>query len=198
MKFRSLCVYCGSSPGRNPIYKETATETGRLLAEHGIELIYGAGNVGLMGAVANGALEAGGKVTGVIPEGLVDMELAHHGLTTLEVVKDMHERKACMAELAEGFIALPGGMGTLDELCEILCWLQLDIHRKPVGLVNIEGYFDGFLSFIDHTVEERFFLDEHRQMILHGANAREVLTKLEAFTYEDIPQWVDRQTSGSG
>jgi len=152
----SICVYCGSSPGIRPEYRQAAWDTGELLAKRGIRLVYGGGHVGLMGAVADGALSAGGTVIGVIPRALVERELGHGGVTELHVVRDMHERKTMMASLADAFIALPGGWGTLEELTEMTTWNQLGLHVKPIGLLNVRGYFDGFLSFVDKMVEEQF------------------------------------------
>jgi len=160
--FKSICVYCGSSTGANPEYRKIAQKTGEILAQAGIGLIYGGGRVGLMGALADAALAAGGQVTGVIPKALMVKELGHAGVQSLRVVRDMHERKYLMANLADAFIALPGGWGTLEELTEMLTWLQLGFHEKPIGLINVRGYYDSFLDFAATMVREGFVRDEHR------------------------------------
>ena len=151
---RRVCVFCGASDGRDPRYIEAARAVGTGLAGRGIEVVYGGSRVGLMGAVADGALAAGGRVIGVIPAGLVDRELAHHGVTDLRIVATLHERKALMAELSDGFIALPGGLGTLEELTEVLSWAQLGLHTKPVGVLDVGGYFGPFIALLDHAVRE--------------------------------------------
>jgi uncharacterized protein (TIGR00730 family) len=151
-----ICVFCGSRMGASPLYREAARGFGTLLAERGLGLVYGGGRVGLMGTLADAVLAAGGSVWGVIPRALADLEVAHAGLTDLAVVGSMHERKARMADLADAFVALPGGLGTLDELFEIWTWFQLGIHGKPIGLLNVGGYFDSLLAFLNRTVEEGF------------------------------------------
>lgn len=163
--FKSICVYCGSSTGAHPEYRDIAQKTGEILAQSGIGLIYGGGRVGLMGALADAALAAGGHVTGVIPNALMVKELGHEGIQTLRVVRDMHERKHLMASLADAFIALPGGWGTLEELTEMLTWLQLGFHEKPIGLINVGGYYDSFLDFAATMVREGFVRAEHRGII---------------------------------
>ena len=155
---RSVCVFCGSNPGRRPEYLAGAADLGRILAARGIRVVYGGAHVGLMGALADAVLAAGGEIVGVIPGLLVDAEVAHPGLSELRVTGSMHERKALMAELADGFIALPGGIGTLEEFAEIVTWAQLGLHAKPTGLLNLLGYYDGLLGFLDHAVAERFGL----------------------------------------
>ena len=172
---RRLCVFCGSSGGSRDVYADSARRLGRLLAERGVGLVYGGGHIGLMGVLADAALAAGGEVAGVIPQTLVDKELAHSGLTALHVVATMHQRKALMADLADGFAALPGGFGTADELFEILTWLQLGIHERPVGLLNVEGYFDALLAWIDHTVAEGFLREQHRRALLVGEEPEALL-----------------------
>lgn len=178
--FRKLCIFCGSSLGSRPVYREVAEQLGQLLARNGIELVYGGGHVGLMGAVADAALGAGGRVTGVMPQALIDREVGHKGLTEMHIVRTMHERKALMAKLADGFIALPGGYGTLDEFCEILTWAQLGIHAKPCGVLNTDGYYDALLALFDHGVEEGFVKSRHREMLVVEANAAELLKRLES------------------
>jgi uncharacterized protein (TIGR00730 family) len=148
-----LCVFCGSSTGRHPAFADAAQVLATELARRNIEIVYGGGNIGLMGVVADAALAAGGRVIGVIPEGLVARELAHPGVSALHVVASMHERKALMADLSDGFIALPGGFGTLEEFCEVVTWTQLGIHQKPCGLLNVEGYYDGLLAFFAHALQ---------------------------------------------
>jgi uncharacterized protein (TIGR00730 family) len=175
---RRLCVYCGSSNGAHPRYQQCAEEVGHLLALRRISLVYGAGNVGLMGTLANAVLTAGGEVVGVIPQLLVDLELAHSGLHEMHVVDTMHERKAMMAELADAFLALPGGIGTLEEIAEILTWKQLKIHHKPVGILNLDGYYDSLLSFLDLSVREGFLSLEHRQALLVDDQGERLVTRL--------------------
>jgi uncharacterized protein (TIGR00730 family) len=196
---KRLCVFCGSSSGMNPLYREHAAELGRTMALSGIEVVYGGGNVGLMGILANSALDHGGRVTGIIPKSIAELEIAHLGLTSLEVVNNMHERKNRMGELAEGFIALPGGFGTLDELAEVLTYNQLRIYDKPVGLLNVNGYFDGLLQFFDHCVAEGFVRQEHRKNILVAAGTTELLTLMEDFEPVAIGKWIDdiRQESNT-
>lgn len=160
-----VCVFCGSKHGRQTGYTMAARKTGRVLAEQGMGLVYGGGDVGLMGEVADAALEAGGEVTGIIPSFMVGQEVAHHGLTDLEVVDSMHERKARMAELADGFVALPGGWGTLEELFEVVTWAQLGLHAKPVGLLDVGGFFDDLLQFLDRAVAEGFVTEAHRGLL---------------------------------
>lgn len=161
----SICVYCGSSPGRLPAYREAALALGTLIARRGIRLVYGGGHVGLMGAVADAAIAAGGTVIGVIPRALQERELAHHGLAELLVVRDMHERKHRMASLADAFIALPGGYGTLEELSEMLTWNQLGLHTKPIGILNVAGYFDPLLALAEHMLTEQFIKPRHRDLL---------------------------------
>jgi uncharacterized protein (TIGR00730 family) len=163
---RSICVFCGASSGGDPRYAAAAAAVGERLARRGIQLVYGGGRLGLMGAVADAALAAGGRVVGVIPRGLVDRELAHGGVSELRIVDTLHQRKAVMAELSDGFIALPGGLGTLEELAEVLSWAQLDLHAKPIGLLDVDGYFAGLEAFLDHAVAEGFVAERHRRLLL--------------------------------
>jgi uncharacterized protein (TIGR00730 family) len=189
---KRICVFCGSSPGGHPFYREAAALLGRTLAERRIGLVYGGASVGLMGILADAALEAGGSVVGVIPEALAKKEVAHEGLTALRIVGSMHERKAAMADLSDGFIALPGGMGTLDEFFEIVSWAQLGLHRKPCGLLDVEGYFAPLLTFLDHAVEERFVKEAHRRLILVAGQPG---TLLDLFAQRQAPaleQAIDR------
>jgi uncharacterized protein (TIGR00730 family) len=189
---RRLCVYCGSNVGGNPVYRETARRAGQLLAESGIGLVYGGGNVGLMGALADAALAAGGEVIGIIPGGLLSREVGHTGLTELHVVGTMHERKALMADLADAFLALPGGMGTLDELVEILTWAQLGIHAKPCGLLNVAGYFDPLIALLDHMVAERFLHPEHRALALVDDDLDRLLSRFADYHPPPVKNWLDR------
>ncbi|MCA9251086.1 MAG: TIGR00730 family Rossman fold protein [Phycisphaerales bacterium] len=192
---KSVCVFCGSSPGKSADYVEVASELGRELARRGLRLIYGGGNVGLMGAVADAVMSAGGEVVGIIPHMLAEKELAHTTITELIAVDSMHERKMEMANRADAFIALPGGFGTLDELCEILTWTQLGLHANPTALVNHRGFFDGFLSFLDHAEEERFLRPEHRALVLTGKTPAEALDQLTANPPQLFDKWLDRETA---
>jgi len=195
MTLRSICVFCGASPGATPIYQEAAEALGRHLAENGIQLVYGGGAVGLMGMVANAALAAGGEVIGIIPQSLKDAEVGHSGLTRLEVVDGMHARKARMAELSDAFIALPGGLGTLEELFEVWTWGQLGYHAKPLGLLEVNGFFDPLLTFLDHLVQERFVRQPHRDMLQRAASPAELVSALAAWKPLAAPKWVDRTPS---
>lgn len=190
-----ICVFCGSSPGTDPRYLEAAREMGRTLAGRGLGLVYGGGSVGLMGAVADAALEAGGEVIGVIPQVLQIRELAHRRLTTLHVVGSMHERKARMAELSDGFVALPGGMGTLEELSEVLTWAQLGLHARPCGLLDVAGYYDPLVAFFDRAVEAGFLRREHRRILVTGTTPASLLDQLQAFVPPRLEQVIDRATS---
>jgi len=188
----SVCVFCGSSPGARPEYTEAARLLGQRIAGRGLRLVYGGGGVGLMGEVADAVLAAGGEVVGVIPQHLVDREVAHPGLTDLRVTGSMHERKALMADLADGFVAMPGGLGTLEELAEILTWSQLGLQSKPCGLLDVAGFFDPLLAFLDHTVEERFVTAEHRGLVLADRDPDRLLDKLDAWQPRPSSKWLDR------
>ena len=181
---KRICVFCGSNPGFNPVYREAARELGRLLAGRGLGLIYGGGRVGLMGILADAVLEHGGEAIGVIPEQLFALEVGHNGLTELRVVRSMHERKASMAELADGFIALPGGYGTFEEFCEIVTWAQLGLHSKPCGLLNVNGFYDGLLGQLSRAVGEGFIQPRQRELVLSGEEPGELLEKLFAWNPE--------------
>jgi uncharacterized protein (TIGR00730 family) len=176
-----VCVFCGSSPGAEPDYAQAARHLGQMLAARHIGLVYGGSNVGLMGSVASAVLAAGGDVIGVIPRGLFDRQIAHTGLSDLRVVETMHERKALMAELADGFIALPGGYGTLEELFEVLTWGQLGLHQKPSGLLNVRGYFDQLVGFLNHLVDQQFLEVEHRSMLLIDDDPAALLDRFETY-----------------
>lgn len=191
---RRVCVFCGSSAGTRPDYAEAARATGRLIAERGLGLVYGGGEVGLMGIVANAALAAGGEVIGVIPEALMRMEVGHPNLTALHVVGTMHERKAMMAELSDGFIALPGGIGTLEELFEVWTWGQLGLHPKPLGLLDVAGYYDPLHTFLDHTVAEGFLKDRHRAMVAVESAPAALLDRLAAYRPPETVKVVGRDT----
>jgi len=186
---RRVCVFAGSSRGARPEYEGAALELGRVLAARRVGLVYGGARVGLMGIVADAVLAAGGEVTGVIPEALVAREIAHDGLTDLRIVSSMHERKTTMADLAEGFVALPGGWGTWEELFEMVTWAQLGLHRKPCGLLNARGYFDPLLAFISHAVEEGFVRHEHAGMLAVSAAAAPLLDLLAARVPPVVEKW---------
>ena len=187
-----LCVFSGSSPGAHPDYVRTAQELGRSLAAARVGLVYGGASVGLMGAVADAALEAGGEAIGVIPQALVDREIAHQGLSELRIVSSMHERKALMAELAGGFVALPGGMGTLEELFEVYTWTQLGLHSKPLGLLDVRDYFAALVAFLDHAVAERFMTVEHRELLVVEKRAEALLEAFRRWRPPARAKWIDR------
>lgn len=189
---KRVCVFCGSSAGSDAQYLEAARSLGLAIAGRGLDLVYGGAGVGLMAALADAALAAGGHVIGVMPARLVEKELAHARLPDLRVVASMHERKALMADLADAFIALPGGIGTLDETFEILTWAQLGLHEKPCGLLDVAGYYRTLLAFIDHAVTARFVRPEHRAMILVDTEAGRMLDRLQAFRPPRIEKWLDR------
>lgn len=188
-----ICVYCGSNVGDRPSYLAAAQTLGQKLAARHITLVYGGGNVGLMGAIADAALAAGGSVIGVIPQALVDKEVAHSGLTDLRVVPSMHDRKALMADLSDAFIALPGGLGTLEELCEVATWTQLGVHQKAVGLLNVEGFYDGLLGFLDHAIAEKFIRPEHRQILISATEPDHLLDQLAQATVPTVTKWLGRE-----
>ena len=189
---KSICVYCGSNFGDRNSYLEAARSLGAEMAAQEITLVYGGGKVGLMGAVADAVLAAGGKVIGVIPQALVDKEIAHSGLRDLRIVRSMHDRKSLMAELADGFIALPGGLGTLEELAEVVTWTQLGFHQKACGLLNIEGFYDGLLAFLDRAMEDKFIRPEHRKIVLSGENPVELIEQLTQFEVPLEEKWIDK------
>ena len=185
-----LCVFCGSNPGRDPRFLAGARDLGRHLAREGIGLVYGGASVGLMGAVADAALEAGGEVIGVIPRALADKEVAHGGLTDLRVVGSMHERKALMAELSDGFVALPGGAGTFEELFEVWTWAQLGYHAKPCGLLDIAGFYGQLTAFLDTTAAQGFMKAEHRDMLVVAQTPGEILTRFAAYVPPQVGKWI--------
>ena len=185
-----ICVYAGSNPGADPAYAEAAADLARLLAQRGIGVVYGGAHRGLMGILADTALEAGGEVIGVMPQALVDREIAHTGLTELHVVASMHERKALMAELADGFVALPGGAGTLEELIEVYTWSQLGLHDKPLGVLNVRGYYDALTALLDHAVRERFLRPEHRAAMHTAGSPAELLDAFEGWRPSTAGKWL--------
>jgi uncharacterized protein (TIGR00730 family) len=189
---KRICVFSGSSVGRLEEYREAAMRLGTLLAERGIGLVYGGAAVGLMGAVADATIAAGGSVTGVIPQALVDREVAHTGLPDLRVVNSMHERKALMAELSDAFIALPGGIGTFEEIFEVWTWTQLGSHAKPCAVLNIEGFYDKLLDFLDHVVDEAFLKPVHRGMLLAEADPTALLDLIVSYRVPSETKWIDR------
>jgi uncharacterized protein (TIGR00730 family) len=186
----SICVFCGSSRGNDPAYAEAASRLGRILAERDTTLVYGGGHVGLMGVVAGAALGAGGEVIGVMPRSLVDREIGHTGLTKLHVVGSMHERKALMSELADGFVALPGGNGTLEEFFEVLTWAQLGEHGKPCGLLNVAGYYDPLLRVFDQMVENDFLRGAHRELVLVAEDPSLLLQRFEGYEPPKTIKWI--------
>ncbi|HRA34855.1 MAG TPA: TIGR00730 family Rossman fold protein, partial [Acidimicrobiales bacterium] len=186
----SVCVFAGSNPGRNPAYEESAAHLGRVLALRGIELVTGGGRVGLMGTVADAALEAGGRVTGVIPRDLADLEIAHRGLSELLVVDSMHARKLAMSDRAQAFIALPGGFGTLEEVMEAFTWTQLGIHAKPVGVLDVAGFFGPLLRFLDSVVDAGFVHPAHRSQFLAAAEPDDLLEEIRRWEPTTISKWL--------
>ena len=188
---RNICIYCGSNTGSNPIYAERAAALGTRLAQQGLAVVYGGGNVGLMGVVADAALAAGGEVIGVIPEQLVGWEVAHTGLTRLEVVANMHERKARMFDLSDGFVALPGGFGTLDEMFEMLTWRQLGIGDKPCAFLDVQGFFEPLVAMMDRMVEERFLHADQRRDLWHGDDLDAMLRWMQQYRPVQADKWLD-------
>jgi uncharacterized protein (TIGR00730 family) len=192
---RRVCLYAGSSPGTDPAYTQAATELATLLARRGIGIAYGGAAVGLMGTLADAAMAAGGEVIGVIPRGLGSREIGHQGLTRLELVDTMHERKARMAELSDAFIALPGGVGTLEELVEALTWTMLGIHAKPVGLLSVGGYYAPLETFLDQTRDHGFLRPEHRELLLSEPDAETLLARLTAWEPAHVARWMSPETT---
>lgn len=189
---KSICVYCGSSPGALKEYQDAAARLGEMLARERITMVYGGGNVGLMGITADAALSAGGTVIGVMPESLVRKEVAHRGLTELRVVNSMHERKLAMAELSEGFVALPGGIGTAEEILEAFTWSQLGIHLKPCGLLNVAGFFDGFVVQLQRMVRDRFLREEQLAQLIVEPRVEDLVTKVRTLVPSVIDKWIDK------
>lgn len=191
-RFKRICVFCGSQEGNDPVYAENAIAIGKLLVDRGVGLVYGGGKVGLMGHVANAVLVGGGEVMGVIPERLKSREVAHQGLTEMFVVESMHARKAMMAHLSHAFLALPGGWGTMEEMFEILTWTQLRYHTKPIGMLNVNGYYDPLLAFADKAVECGFLRPEHRALLVDDTDPLRLLDRLEETIIPDDTRWIDK------
>ena len=189
---KRLCVYCGSSAGNRPEYAQAARELAHAMVSRDIGLVYGGASIGVMGALADAVIKEGGEVIGIIPSGLLAKEVAHTGITELREVDSMHERKAMMADLSEGFIALPGGLGTIEEFFEIWTWAQLGMHRKPCGLLNAGRYFNKLIAFIDHAVSEQFVQKEHRSMVFVEREADILLQKFESYKPPEVARWIDR------
>jgi len=190
MPLHSLCVFCGSSDGARSEYLEAATAFGRLLATMGTTLVYGGGATGMMGAVADAVLAGGGSVVGVIPKSLALKEIMHEGATEMHVVDSMHERKALMASLADGFVVLPGGFGTMEEMFEIVTWLQLGLHRKPCGVLNVEGYYDPLVALIERFIEEGFVANEHRSLLLIDSDPIRLVERMAIHPPPRLPRWL--------
>lgn len=195
MRLRSICVFCGSSRGALPEFIDVAQRLGEVMVARNLDLVYGGGNVGLMAEVANAVLKAGGRVIGVIPEALMRREVGHGGVTELRVVASMHERKALMAELADAFVALPGGLGTLEELFEVLTWAQLGIHQKACGLLNVANYYDPLLTFLDRAVEQRFVRAEHRQLLRVEEDPERLFEQFACYQAPTVDKWLDSAQS---
>ena len=191
---KRVCVYCGSNPGRNPAYAAAAGELGRVLVARGIGLVYGGASMGIMGAVADAVTSQGGEAIGIIPEDLLKKESPHQGLAELKVVGSMHERKGLMAKLSDGFIALPGGLGTLEELLEVWTWAQLGFHQKPCGVLNVHSYYDSLIRFVDEAVEEGFIKAKHRSMLIVESGPEALITQLEAYVPPAVPRWLDQES----
>lgn len=189
---KSICVFCGSNTGKDEIYATEARKLGQYLAQNQIQLVYGAGNIGLMGVIADAVLDAGGYAIGVIPDFLKAKEVCHTELQELLVTTTMHQRKEIMANRSDAFIAMPGGFGTLDELAEILTWAQLGLHSKPIGLLNVNGYFDSLIRFFDETVANGFVTPMNRNMILYDDHIESLIAKMEAYEAPDVTKWLDR------
>jgi uncharacterized protein (TIGR00730 family) len=187
---KRICIFCGSNSGARPAYAQAATALAQHLANLGIGIVYGGGNVGLMGILADAALAAGGEVIGVIPHSLFAKEVGHADLSQMHIVGTMHERKAMMADLADGFIAMPGGWGTFDEFCEILTWAQLGLHHKPCGILNVEGYYDTLLAMFDHSVAEGFLKAAYRPMILTSSDPVDLLDKMQHYRAPVLEKWI--------
>lgn len=190
-----LCIFSGSNAGRRPAYLEAARELGAGLAKAGIGVVYGGASIGLMGALADAALAEGGEVIGIIPQSLVDKEISHAGLSDLRVVGSMHERKALMGQLSDGFVALPGGLGTLEELFEVWTWAQLGHHKKPCAVLNVEGFYQGLLEFLDHVVAEAFVKQIHRDMLVVASSVDGLLAEMRAYHAPEVTKWIGRAES---
>ena len=189
---KNICVFCGSSLGLRPAYQQAATALGTIIAQRGMNLVYGGGKVGLMGIIADAVLAGGGEVIGVIPEFIAAKEIAHTGLTKLHIVNSMHERKAMMVDFSDGFIAMPGGFGTFEEFFEVLTWGQLGLHQKPHGLLNIEGYYDALLKLVDTAIAEKFIREAHRNLILTSPNPESLLDSMTNYQPVNTEKWIDK------
>ncbi|UGB31186.1 TIGR00730 family Rossman fold protein [Metabacillus sp. B2-18] len=190
---KRICVFCGSSPGASDLYSEDAAKLGAQLAKEGITLVYGGSKVGIMGVVANAALQAGGEVIGVIPKMLMERELAHPGLSELIIVHSMHERKAKMEELSDGFVVLPGGPGTMEEFFEVYTWAQLGEHSKPIGMMNSNHYYDKLLAFFDHMIQEQFLKPEYRSMVIVDSDPEQLIQKFRSYEPPLLTKWITPQ-----
>ncbi len=195
MTLRTVCVFCAANPGVDPVYRDSAEAFGCFLAQSGRRIVFGGGRTGLMGALAEGALGAGGEIIGVMPRHLVEREVAHTALTELRVVNSMHERKTMLSELADGFIAMPGGLGTLEELFEIWTWGQLGLHRKPYGLLEMKGFYAPLLTFLDHAVSEGFVGVENRAMLAVDTDPAALLARMEAMEPPPVRRWIEQETT---
>ncbi len=192
---KRLCVYCGSSPGKKPEYGKAARQLGSIMVSKNIGLVYGGASVGIMGEIADTVVKGGGEVIGVIPQSLLEKEVAHTGLSDLRVVDSMHERKALMAELSDGFIALPGGLGTIEEFFEVMTWAQLGMHQKPCGLLNVCQYYQKLIDFLNHAVTERFLKEVHRSLVLVEESPDALLQKFEAYETPEVAKWIDKKST---
>jgi len=192
---KRICVFCGSSSGSDRVYLETAAKVGEFLVANSIELVFGGGRVGLMGRIADTVMAKGGRAIGVIPAALDKKEIAHRGLTELHIVDSMHERKAMMAELSDGFIALPGGFGTFEEFCEIVTWAQLGIHQKPCALLNVNGFYDHMITMFDHSTRQGFIRDEHRGIVLVESDIESLFDLMKNYVPPIIEKWIDKEST---
>lgn len=192
---KRLCVYCGSSPGKKSEYGAAARQLGSIMVSKNIDLVYGGASVGVMGEIADSVIKGGGEVIGVIPQTLLEKEVAHTGISDLRVVDSMHERKALMAELSDGFIALPGGLGTIEEFFEVMTWAQLGMHQKPCGLLNVCQYYQKLIDFLNHAVTERFLKEVHRSLVLVEESPGALLQKFEAYETPEVAKWIDKKST---
>ncbi len=192
---KRLCVYCGSSPGKKSEYGAAARQLGSIMVSKNIGLVYGGASVGIMGEIADSVIKGGGEVIGVIPQSLLEKEVAHTGLSDLRVVDSMHKRKALMAELSDGFIALPGGLGTIEEFFEVMTWAQLGMHQKPCGLLNVCQYYQKLIDFLNHAVTERFLKEVHRSLVLVEESPDALLQKFEAYETPEVAKWIDKKST---
>ncbi len=191
---KSICVFCGSNPGNDPAYLEAATSAGLYLAKNDIGLVFGGGRVGLMGRIADTVMENGGRVTGIIPRDLAEKEVAHENLTELHIVGSMHQRKAMMAKLSDGFIAMPGGFGTFEEICEVITWTQLGFQDKPCGILNMNGYYDPMIRLFDKAVAEGFIREMHRELVIVGEEIESLVEAMRRFKPMNLEKWIDKDT----